>query len=79
MPGAVVIVIVLLLLPVVVCMSFALIAAAFGQLLYKDGEVRNEGSELHDRARLYLELCAKFTGFVRDEKAAQIVRRRAAA
>jgi hypothetical protein len=42
-------------------------------------ELRDEGSELHDRARLYLELCARFVGFVRDEKAAQIVRRRAAA
>jgi hypothetical protein len=42
-------------------------------------ELRNQDSELHDRARLYLELCAKFVGFVRDEKAAQIVRRRAAA
>ena len=48
MPGAIVIVVVLLLLPVVICMSFALIAAAFGQLLYKDGEDRNEGSELLD-------------------------------
>jgi hypothetical protein len=42
-------------------------------------ELRDPASELHDRARLYLELCAKFVGYVRDEKAAQIVRRRAAA
>ncbi len=48
MPGAFAIVIILLLLPVVICMSFALIAAVFGQLLYKDGEARNEGSELLD-------------------------------
>ena len=48
MPGAIVIVAVLFLLPVIVCMSFAVIAAVFGQLLYKDGEVRNEGSELLD-------------------------------
>ena len=48
MPGAIAIVIILLLLPVVICMSFAVIAAVFGQLLYKDGEARNEGSELLD-------------------------------
>ena len=48
MPGAIAIIVVLLLLPVVVCMSFAAIAFVFGQLLYKDGEVRNEGSELVD-------------------------------
>ena len=48
MPGAVAIIIVLLLLPIVVCMSFAAIAFVFGQLLWKDGEVRNEGSELVD-------------------------------
>ena len=48
MPGAIAIIIVLFLLPVVVCMSFALIAAALGQLLYKDCEARNEGSELLD-------------------------------
>lgn len=48
MPGAIAIVAILLLFPVVVCMSFAAIAAVFGQLLYKDGEVRNEGSELVD-------------------------------
>jgi hypothetical protein len=47
-PGAIAIVVVLLLLPVVVCMSFAILAAVFGQLLYKDGVARNEGSELLD-------------------------------
>jgi hypothetical protein len=47
-PGAIAIVLVLLLLPVVVCMSFSVIALVFGQLLAKDGEVRNEGSELVD-------------------------------
>lgn len=47
-PGAIAIVVILLLLPVVVCMSFAVVAAVFGQLLYKDGEIRNEGSELVD-------------------------------
>ncbi|MCU1395784.1 MAG: hypothetical protein JWM34_4212 [Ilumatobacteraceae bacterium] len=48
MPGAIAIVVILLLLPVVVCISFSIIAAVFGQLLYKDGEARNEGSELVD-------------------------------
>jgi hypothetical protein len=47
-PGAVAIVLILLLLPVVVCMSFAVIAALIGQQLAKDGEARNEGSELVD-------------------------------
>jgi hypothetical protein len=47
-PGAVAIVIVLLILPVIICISFAVIAAVLGQLLYKDGEDRNEGSELLD-------------------------------
>jgi hypothetical protein len=42
-------------------------------------ELRDASSELHERARLYLELCARFVAYVRDEKAAQIVRRRAAA
>ena len=48
MPGAIAIVVILLLLPVVVCMSFAVIAFAFGQLLYRDGEARNADSELVD-------------------------------
>ncbi len=48
MPGAIAIVLVLLLLPVVVIMSFAVLAALLGQLLSKDGEARNEGSELVD-------------------------------
>ena len=48
MPGAIVIVAVLLLSPVIICMSFALIAFALGQLLYQDGEIRNADSELVD-------------------------------
>lgn len=48
MPGAIAIVVILLLLPVVVCMSFGVIAFVFGQLLYKDGEARNADSELVD-------------------------------
>jgi len=47
-PGAVAIVIALLVLPVIVCMSGAIAAAALGQALTRDGEVRNEGSELLD-------------------------------
>ncbi len=46
MPGAIAILVVLFLLPVIIIMSFAGIAALFGQLLAKDGEIRNEGSEL---------------------------------
>ena len=42
------IVIILLLVPLMVGMSMAAIAFVFGQLLYKDGEARNEGSELID-------------------------------
>jgi hypothetical protein len=47
-PGAIAIVLVLLLLPVIVCISMAVIAAALGELLARDGEARNEGSELVD-------------------------------
>ena len=47
-PGAIAILVLLLVLPVVVCMSFAAIAAVLGHLLYKDGEVRNADSELLD-------------------------------
>jgi hypothetical protein len=46
--GAIIMIIVLLLIPVVVCVSCSVIAGSLGQLLYKDGEVRNEGSELVD-------------------------------
>ena len=48
MSGAIAILVLLLVLPVVVCMSFAAIAAVLGHLLYKDGEVRNADSELLD-------------------------------
>jgi hypothetical protein len=46
MPGAIAILIVLALIPVVVCMSAAILAAALGWILNRDAEVRNEGSEL---------------------------------
>jgi hypothetical protein len=45
-PGAIAIVAILFLLPILVCMSFAAIAAVLGELLARDGEARNEGSEL---------------------------------
>jgi hypothetical protein len=47
-PGAVAIVIVLLLLPVIICMSMAVVAVVLGQLLYVDSEVRHQDSELRD-------------------------------
>ncbi len=47
-PGAIAIIVVLLLLPVVVCMSMAGVAALLGEALARDGEIRNEGSELLD-------------------------------
>ena len=46
MPGAVIILIVLAVFPVLVCLGSAALAAALGWLLNRDGEVRNEGSEL---------------------------------
>ena len=46
MPGVVIILIALVLFPIIVCMGSAAIAAALGWLLNKDGEERNEGSEL---------------------------------
>jgi hypothetical protein len=46
--GAVAIVIVLLLIPVVVIMSGAVASAILGELLFRDGVARNEGSELLD-------------------------------
>lgn len=48
MAGAVLIIIALVLAPVAICMSFAGLAALLGQLLWSDGEKRNEGSELLD-------------------------------
>ena len=48
MAGAVLIIIALLLAPILICMSFAGVAALLGQLLWSDGEKRHEGSELLD-------------------------------
>jgi hypothetical protein len=46
MAGAVAIVIVLLLIPVAVLMSGAVAAAVLGHFLWRDADVRHEGSEL---------------------------------
>lgn len=48
MAGAIVLIIVLLAFPVIVGLSTVAIAAVLGHLLWKDGEVRHEGSELVD-------------------------------
>ena len=46
MGGAVILILVLLGFPIVVGLSMVVVAAALGHLLWKDGEIRNEGSEL---------------------------------
>ena len=48
MPGAIVLVIVLLSFPIVVGLSTAAIAGILGHFLYRDAEIRHEGSELLD-------------------------------
>ena len=48
MAGAVLIVVALVLAPVLICMSFAAIAALLGEVLHRDGQARHEGSELLD-------------------------------
>jgi hypothetical protein len=48
MPGAIILVLILLGFPVVVGLSSAALAGVLGHLLWKDAEVRNEGSELLD-------------------------------
>jgi hypothetical protein len=46
MPGVIAIIIVLLAIPVAVLMSGAVASALIGQVLWKDAQVRHEGSEL---------------------------------
>ncbi|MFZ9540537.1 MAG: hypothetical protein ACO292_05265 [Ilumatobacteraceae bacterium] len=46
MAGAIVLIIALIGFPVVVGLSMAGIAAILGHLLWKDAEIRHEGSEL---------------------------------
>ena len=48
MPGAIILVIVLLSFPIVVGLSTAAIAGILGHFLYRDAEIRHEGSELLD-------------------------------
>lgn len=48
MPGALIIVVILLAFPIVVGLSTAALAAILGHLLYRDAEIRHEGSELLD-------------------------------
>lgn len=48
MAGAIVLVVVLVLFPVIVGLGSTILAATLGQLLWKDGEARHEGSELVD-------------------------------
>jgi len=48
MPGAIILVLILLGFPIVVGLSSAALAGVLGHLLWKDAEVRNEGSELLD-------------------------------
>ena len=48
MPGAIVLVVILFAFPIVVGLSTVAIAALLGHLLWKDAEVRHEGSELLD-------------------------------
>ena len=46
MAGAIGILVVLLLFPVLVLIGSSILAAVLGQLLWKDGQTRHEGSEL---------------------------------
>ncbi len=46
MPGVIIIIRVLLAFPVVVGLSTAALAALIGHFLYRDAEIRHEGSEL---------------------------------
>jgi hypothetical protein len=46
MAGAIAIVVVLLIFPIVILMSGGVASAILGFFLQRDGEIRNEGSEL---------------------------------
>ena len=48
MPGVIVLIVLLLAFPVVVGLSTAGLAALLGHFLWKDAEIRHEGSELLD-------------------------------
>ena len=46
MAGAIAIIVVLVLFPVVALMGCSIVAAALGELLWRDGQRRHAGSEL---------------------------------
>lgn len=46
MAGAIILVIVLLMFPIIIGLSTAALAGVIGHFLWKDAEVRHEGSEL---------------------------------
>jgi hypothetical protein len=48
MAGAIAIVLVLLMIPVLVIMTGAVASAVIGEVFYRDGRARYEGSELLD-------------------------------
>jgi len=48
MAGAIAIVLVLLMIPVLVIMTGAVASAVVGEVFYRDGRSRHEGSELLD-------------------------------
>ena len=48
MPGALILAVILLGFPIVVGLSTSALAGILGHLLYKDAEIRHEGSELLD-------------------------------
>lgn len=48
MAGAIAIVLVLLMIPVLVIMTGAVASAVVGEVFYRDGRARHEGSELLD-------------------------------
>jgi hypothetical protein len=45
-PGAIAIVVLLLIFPVLIMISGGIASAVIGAFLQRDGEIRNEGSEL---------------------------------
>ena len=46
MPGALILVAILFIFPIIFGLSTALLAGLLGHLLWKDSEIRSEGSEL---------------------------------
>jgi hypothetical protein len=48
MPGPLILVAILLAFPIIVGLSTAALAGLLGHLLFKDAEIRHEGSELLD-------------------------------